>query len=115
MSFAPLPKELADDFFDRDFPHVDIADVACLEEFSANLSDLRPRHFQLHRHGRLFQDFAKNGEIARDRPVESKVEDLVARKTIDDLIERSIKEDFSVIDHQDAMTQLLDVLHVMAG
>src|SRR3954469_24740045 len=39
----------------------------------------------------------------------------MAGKAVDDGAEWTVKKDFAVIDDEDAVAQLLDVLHVMAG
>src|SRR6202011_4483875 len=60
-------------------------------------------------------DFPEGGKIARARRLEGEADNLVTRKPVDDRIERAVEKDFAMIDDDDAVAQLLDVLHVMAG
>ena len=64
---------------------------------------------------RLFDHFAERFEIARRRFVKGQADNLVTGKAVDDFVERAVEKNFAVIDDDDAMTKLLDVLHVMAG
>src|SRR5262245_16193819 len=108
-------KQLADHVFDRHLLHVYVADVAGLEKSPAGFSNLCAWNLQLHRDRCLFGDFTERGQVACLFFFESKTQNFIARKTIDDLCQRAVEKDLAVIDHQHAVTQLLDVLHVMAG
>src|SRR5207237_1572519 len=55
------------------------------------------------------------GEIALARRLEGEANNFVAGEPVDDGIKRPVEEDFAVIDDDDAIAQLLNVLHVMAG
>src|SRR5205807_3085572 len=63
----------------------------------------------------LLSDFAERREIAFPFFFESKTENFVPGKSIDDLRQRTVEENLAVIDHEHAIAQLFDVLHVMAG
>src|SRR5207253_9990937 len=45
--------------------------------------------------------------------LERQADNLVSGESIDDGIERSIKEDLAVIDNDDAIAKLFNVLHIM--
>ena len=60
-------------------------------------------------------DFAKLGKVPPRSISESEADNFVAGKAVNDVIERSIKKDFAVINNEDPIAQLGDVLHVMAG
>ena len=106
---------MADHFFDRHFLDIDVADVAGFEQLPAGFGHFRAWNLQLYRNRRLFGHFAKLGQVAGRFLLEGETENLVPRKSINDLRERTVEEDFAVVDHQDAMTKFLDILHIMAG
>src|SRR2546423_6843704 len=113
MLTSPLPEELADHFFNRNFLEVDVAHVARLKHFASGLSHFRPRHLELDRHRRLFDYLTEPRKIPRLLFVKRQAEDFVNGEAIDNFIERSIEKDFAVIDDQHTTSQFLDVLHVM--
>src|SRR6266487_343267 len=63
---------------------------------------------------RLLSHFAEKRKIACRLLFKSETENLIPGKSIDDLGKRTVEEDFAVINHQNAMTQFLDILHIMA-
>src|SRR6266481_203352 len=113
--FTCFTEQLADHVFDRHFLHVYVADVARLEKFPAGFRNLCAWNLQLYRDRCLFGDFTKRRQITCSFFFESKTKNLIAREAIDDLCQRAIEKDFAMVDYQNAMTQCLDVLHVMTG
>ena len=109
-----LTEKLPDHFFHRQFLHVDVHHGAFFEHFPAGLGDFCAGHFYLDRHWRLLKHFAERRKIAFGRLRKGEADDFESREAIDDGVERTIKKDFAVIDDDDAVAQLLDVLHVMA-
>jgi hypothetical protein len=56
-------------------------------------------------------------ELAEITPIPAKcqADDFITGKPIDDVVERAIEENLSVIDDHDPVAQLRDILHVMTG
>src|SRR5215467_2714548 len=113
--FSSFTKKLPDYFFHGHFLNVNVTYVASLEQLTAGFGDFRARNFQLHRHRRLFRYFAECRKIARRLSFESQAQNFVSRKPIDNFFQWPVEKYPTVVDHEHTMTQLLDVLHVMAG
>src|SRR6476620_3621170 len=82
---------------------------------ASRFRDMRARHFQLHRYRRLRYDLAELSEVTLGLPANLQADDFITGKPIDDVVERAIEENLSVIDDYDPVAQLRDVLHVMTG
>ncbi len=109
MLNAALAEKLPNHFLDRHFLNVDVADITGLQEFATGLGHFRARHLQLDRHRRLLDHFAEPGKIPRDLLVESEAENFVTGEAVNDFVERTVEENFAMINDQDAMTKFLDV------
>src|ERR1700693_1557674 len=105
MLATALAKKLANHFLHRDFLNINVAHIAGLKDLTSGLSHFRAGHLQLDRHRTLFDHFAEARKIARDLFVERQAENFVARETVDDFVERPIKENFAVIDNEDPVTK----------
>src|SRR5438552_12327315 len=77
--------------------------------------DMCARHLQLHRYRRLRYDLAELTEVTVRFPAKGQADDFITGKPIDDVVERTIEENLSVIDDHDPIAQLRDVLHVVTG
>ena len=77
--------------------------------------DLCARYLQLYRYRRLRYHLAKLTEVTLRLPAKCQADDFFTGKPIDDVVERAIEENFSVIYNHDPVAQLRDVLHVMTG
>src|SRR6188472_4197556 len=72
-------------------------------------------YLQLYRYRRLRHDLAELTEVTLRFPAKCQADDFFTGKPIDDVVERAIEENLSVIDDHDPVAQLRDVLHVMTG
>src|ERR1051325_7031120 len=108
-------EQLTNHIFHRYFLYVYVADVAGLQKPATRFCHLCARNLQLNREGCLFGDFPERRQITCFLLFKNETQNFVAGETIDDLCQWTVKKDFAVVDYQHAMTQLLDVLHVMAG
>src|SRR6266480_3875565 len=77
--------------------------------------DLRARYLQLHRDRCLRYHLTELAEITLRFPAKCQADDFITGKPIDDVVERAIEENLSVIDDHDPVAQLRDILHVMTG
>src|SRR5204863_9864143 len=84
-----------------------------LEDLTAGFSHLGALHLQLDRNRCLRYDFAELRKISFANILQGQADNLVSGESIDNGIERSIKEDLAVIDNDDAIAKLFNVLHVM--
>src|SRR5690242_11112327 len=76
---------------------------------------MRTRHLQLHRYRCLRYNLTELAQITLRLPAKCQAYDFITGKPIDDVVERAIEENLSVIDDYDPIAQLCDVLHVMTG
>ena len=74
---------------------------------------MRTRDLQLYRYRRLRYDLPELAQITLRFPAKRQADDFITGKPIDDVVERAIEENLSVIDDYDPVAQLRDVLHVM--
>ena len=116
---SPSAREnLADDIFHRHFGDIDIGHGQFIEQGFAGGDHAVARHFQRDGRGRAHGHFAVAQQFFRRillRLLALESHELEIREPVHDLRQLAVKEQFAMVDDDDAAAELLDVRHVMAG